>query len=123
MATIRDVAAEAGVSVGTVSNYLNKKINVSEETAGRIRKAIHSLNYVVHNSGRELRRKKSYVLGVVFPNISEPYFEKVVSSIKGYMNVHGPKYSIEIALTDGNPQKEKDVLLNYIGRNVSGIIL
>lgn len=123
MATIKDVANEAGVSIGTVSNYLNEKGNVSAQTSEKIKAAIKKLHYVVQNSGRELRQKKSYVLGLVFPNISEPYFEKVISSIKGYMNLHGSQYSIEMTLTDNNPRKEKETLLNYIGRNISGIIL
>ncbi len=123
MATIKDVALEAGVSIGTVSNYLNRKTNISEKTAKKITEAIQKLNYVVQSSGRELRQGKINVLGVIFPNISEPYFEKVISSIKGYMDLHGSRYSIEIALTDHNPEKEETVLLNYIGRNVSGIIL
>lgn len=123
MATIKDVAREAGVSAGTVSNYLNKKVTVSDKTADKIQKAIMKLHYVVQNSGRELRQQRSNVIGLIFPNISEPYFEKVVSSIKGYMNFHGARYSIEITLTDNNPGKEADVIMNYIGRNISGIIL
>ena len=114
MATIKDVALEAGVSIGTVSNYLNRKTNISEKTAKKITEAIQKLNYVVQSSGRELRQGKINVLGVIFPNISEPYFEKVISSIKGYMDLHGSRYSIEIALTDHNPEKEETVLLNYI---------
>lgn len=123
MVTIKDVALEAGVSIGTVSNYLNRKTNISEKTSKKIAAAIKKLNYVVQSSGRELRQGKINVLGVIFPNISEPYFEKVISSIKGYMNLHGTQYSIEITLTDHNPQKEEEAILNYIGRNVSGIIL
>lgn len=123
MATIKDVAREAGVSAGTVSNYLNKKVTVSDKTADKIQKAIMKLHYVVQNSGRELRQQRSNVIGLIFPNISEPYFEKMVSSIKGYMNFHGSRYSVEIALTDNNPRKEFEVIMNYIGRNISGIIL
>ena len=91
MATIKDVAREAGVSMGTVSNYLNKKVTVSENTAKKIQDAITKLHYVVQNSGRELRKQQSNVIGLVFPNISEPYYEKIVSSIKGYIGFHGAK--------------------------------
>ena len=70
MATIKDVAREAGVSAGTVSNYLNKKVTVSDKTADKIQKAIMKLHYVVQNSGRELRQQRSNVIGLIFPNIS-----------------------------------------------------
>ena len=123
MATIKDVAREAGVSMGTVSNYLNKKVTVSEKTAEKIQKAITKLHYVVQNSGRELRKQQSNVIGLVFPNISEPYYEKIVSSIKGYIGFHGDRYSTEISLTENNAQREEEVLKNYIGRNISGIII
>lgn len=123
MATIKDVAREAGVSMGTVSNYLNQKVTVSEKTAEKIQAAITKLHYVVQNSGRELRKQQSNVIGLVFPNISEPYYEKIVSSIKGYMGFHGAKYSTEISLTENNAQREEEVLKNYIGRNISGIII
>lgn len=123
MATIKDVAKEAGVSIGTVSNYLNQKTNVSEKTAQKISDAIQKLNYVVQNSGRELRKGKNNVLGLIFPNISEPYFEKIISSIKGYMNLHSSRYFIDITLTDHNPQREINAIMNYVGRNISGMII
>lgn len=123
MATIKDVAREAGVSMGTVSNYLNQKVTVSEKTAEKIQDAITKLHYVVQSSGRELRKQKSNVIGLVFPNISEPYYEKIVSSIKGYIGFHGAKYSTEISLTGNNAQREAEVLKNYIGHNISGIII
>lgn len=123
MATIKDVAREAGVSMGTVSNYLNQKVTVSEKTAEKIQDAIIKLHYVVQSSGRELRKQKSNVIGLVFPNISEPYYEKIVSSIKGYIGFHGAKYSTEISLTGNNAQREEEVLKSYIGHNISGIII
>ena len=123
MATIKDVAREAGVSMGTVSNYLNKKVTVSENTAKKIQDAIIKLHYVVQNSGRELRKQQSNVIGLVFPNISEPYYEKIVSSIKGYIGFHGAKYSMEISLTENNPQREEAVVKTYIGRNISGMVI
>lgn len=69
MANIKDVAKRSGVSIATVSNYINNKKKVGEETAARIDEAIRSLNYVVHNSGRELRMQKNNDIGIVIRSI------------------------------------------------------
>lgn len=121
MANIKDVAKRSGVSIATVSNYINNKKKVGEETAARIDEAIRSLNYVVHNSGRELRMQKNNDIGIVFPNISDPYLEKIISSIKGYFSQYDQNFVLE--LSDNNTEKETKAVLNLIGRSVSGIIL
>ena len=64
MANIKDVAKQSGVSIATVSNYINNKKKVGEDTAARIDAAIRNLNYVVHNSGRELRMQKNNDIGI-----------------------------------------------------------
>ncbi|WP_394926629.1 extracellular solute-binding protein [uncultured Robinsoniella sp.] len=121
MANIKDVAKQSGVSIATVSNYINNKKKVGEDTAARIDAAIRNLNYVVHNSGRELRMQKNNDIGIVFPNISDPYLEKIISSIKGYLSQFNRNFVLE--LSDNNTEKETKAVLNLIGRNVSGIIL
>lgn len=121
MITIKDVAKEAGVSIATVSNYLNNKKQFSAATAQRIQTAIDNLNYIVHNSGRELKFQKSKAIGVIFPTISEPYFEHLVSSIKGFFSESDREVILE--LTDSDPDKETKAIFNLIGRNVSGMLL
>ncbi len=119
MATMKDVAKEAGVSTATVSFYLNNK-PVSEEKSLRVAEAIRKLNYVVHASGRDLRTKNSNI-GIILPNIYEPYYEKIINSLKGFLTYRGKEFSLE--LTDDNPERETQSLMSFIGRKSSGIVL
>jgi len=121
LATIHDVAKMAGVSASSVSIYLNNKKRLKPETSRRIAEAINSLCYVVQNSGRELRTKTNNDIGIIFPNMSEPYYEKVISSIKGYLLQNGKNVILEFS--DDNPHIETRILHNFIGRKTSGIIL
>ena len=121
MITIKDVAKQAGVSIASVSNYLNNKKNISAKTARTIQQAIDDLNYVVQNSGRELKMKRNQDIGIVFPTISEPYLERLLSSIKGYLSQYDQTFVLE--LTDSDPRLETKAILNLIGRNVAGMIL
>ncbi|MDR1263330.1 MAG: extracellular solute-binding protein [Oscillospiraceae bacterium] len=120
MVTIREVAKEAGVSIATVSFYLNGK-PVSEEKCLRIEEAVRNLNYVVRSGARDLRVKHNDEIGILFPNVADPYYEKVISSIKGYLSYQGRAFSF--SLSDDDAQSETDTLLRLIGRNCAGIIL
>lgn len=86
MPTIKDVARLAGVSISTVSNYLNNKPNLSAETAVRIQAAIDCLHYVAQDSAREVKRGCIDDVGVILPNISEPYLEKLMAGVKGFLS-------------------------------------
>ena len=102
MITIKDVAKQAGVSIASVSNYINNKKNISAKTARTIQQAIDDLNYEVQNSGRELKMKRNQDIGIVFPTISEPYLERLLSSIKGYLSQYDQTFVLE--LTDSDPR-------------------
>ncbi|MFR8547310.1 MAG: LacI family DNA-binding transcriptional regulator [Lachnospiraceae bacterium] len=76
MAGIREVAAYAGVGVGTVSRALNKTGYVSEETRKKIEEAVKVLNYQPNELARNLYRNKSGVIGVIVPDLENPFFAK-----------------------------------------------
>lgn len=121
MPTMKDVALEAGVSIATVSYYINNKKKVSEEKAKRIHEAIKKLNYFVQNSGRDLRLSTNKDVGILFPDVTEPYLEKMISSIKGFLSQQQKSFVFE--LSDGIPENESRILLDFAGRKLSGIIL
>jgi LacI family transcriptional regulator len=79
--TIREVAKLAGVSIAAVSRYLSGTINLPEGTAERIRDAIEKTNYSPHASARRLRSGRSEALGFVAPNLANPFFALLASSI------------------------------------------
>ncbi|GAB3601574.1 LacI family DNA-binding transcriptional regulator [Microbacterium tumbae] len=79
---IREVAALAGVSLGTVSNYLNHRDRVSAERAERIRAAIESLGFVPNNAGRQLRLGRGSAIAYLAPDVSNPYFTELAEAVE-----------------------------------------
>lgn len=77
IASIRDVARHAGVSVGTVSNVLNDSPKVSPATAERVRVAIDELGYVRNEAARQLRAGRSTIVGLVVLDVRNPFFTDV----------------------------------------------
>ena len=82
MATIKDVAASAGVSIATVSNYLNATKPVNPATARKIDRAIEALQYTANIAARNLRTRKSYEIGVILPNFDDPYYVQLFQGIE-----------------------------------------
>lgn len=81
MANISDVAKRAGVSKATVSRYINNKV-VSEQTALKIKSAIDELGFVPNKLAQSISNQKSDLIGIVVPDLLNPYFSEVVSRIE-----------------------------------------
>ena len=75
--SVRDVATRAGVSVGTVSNVLNRPDKVSPSTVERVRKAIDELGFVRNDAARQLRAGRSLSIGLIVLDVSNPFFTDV----------------------------------------------
>jgi LacI family transcriptional regulator len=75
--SVKDVAARAGVSIGTVSNVLNNPDKVSASTARRVRNAIEVLGYVRNDAARQLRAGRSRAIGLVVLDVSNPFFAEM----------------------------------------------
>ncbi|MFZ2493654.1 MAG: LacI family DNA-binding transcriptional regulator [Thermoanaerobaculia bacterium] len=80
-ATIRDVAAGAGVSVATVSRVFNSPEVVREETVGRVREIAQKLNYVPHLGARSLSTRRTNTIGVLLPDLHGEFFSEVIRGI------------------------------------------
>ena len=81
MASIRDVAKEAGVASCTVSRVLNGTANVAPETEKKIRDAMKKLNYIPNELARGMFRKKANMIAMLVPNIQHPWFASLSSEI------------------------------------------
>jgi LacI family transcriptional regulator len=81
MATVRDVAREAGVSVASVSRALNGHSNVAPATRDRVFAAMRKLNFVPHAGARNLTRQRSDAIGVVLPDLFGEFFSEIVRGI------------------------------------------
>jgi LacI family transcriptional regulator len=81
MATIKDVAREASVSVATVSRVFNGAASVREETAKRIRDVAAALRYAPHGGARSLITRRTHTLGVLLPDLYGEFFSELIHGI------------------------------------------
>ncbi|MGW3572153.1 LacI family DNA-binding transcriptional regulator, partial [Streptomyces sp. NPDC000941] len=79
MVGIKDVARQAGVSVGTVSNVINRPDMVAEATRDRVHAAIERLGYVRSESARQLRAGRSRIISLLVLDMANPFFVDVAS--------------------------------------------
>ena len=82
MATIKDVAKEAGLAVGTVSRVMNNRGYISEDARKRVREAMEKLKYQPNEMARSLQRRHSDLIGLIVPRIEHPYFAKLISMLE-----------------------------------------
>lgn len=118
--SIKDVAIEAGVSGQTVSNYMNSSAPVHKDTKKRIEKAIKKLHYTPNIFARGLRVGKTNTIGIVIPEIANPFFSAVIDGIEEEASKNN--YTIILASSSYNDIKleaELDKFSNY----VDGIII
>lgn len=119
--TIKDIADACHVSKATVSRYLNSSGYVSQEVAERIAAKIEALNYVPSETARSLSTKNSNVIGVVIPEISNPFFAEI---FKGISDVaEGQDMNILFCDTDNQPDKEMKALIMLRTYHVKGMII
>ena len=119
-ATIKMVANRAGVSVATVSKYLNGG-NVYEENAIKIQQAVDELDYKINDVARNLRTKKSYTVGVIASTIRSSFIAEIISTLQCALVKQGYSTIIMDYQTDKDLEvKQLDVLLK---KKVDGIVL
>jgi DNA-binding LacI/PurR family transcriptional regulator len=119
--SIRDVAIRAGVSVGTVSNVLNRPNLVAEATRERVRAAIGELGFVRNESARQLRQGRSRTLGVVLENLANPYFTDLARGAEAAMNTDG--FDALWCTSDGSAAKERRCLDFLEEQRVTGVVI
>ncbi|WP_197058446.1 LacI family DNA-binding transcriptional regulator [Modestobacter caceresii] len=120
-ASIRDVAVHAGVSVGTVSNVLNRPDTVSPGTRERVLGAITALGFVRNESARHLRAGRSRTIGLVVLDIANPFFTDVARGVEEVANAQG--LSVILCNSDGRPAKEAAHLEALTEQRVRGVVL
>jgi len=121
MATMKDVAKLAKVSVATVSNYLNNTKPVKPETRARIEEAIEKLNFMPNASARNLKVKSSNEIAVILPNLNDAYYIDIFKGIEKVFQ--SSNYFVNVAFSDEIPDKEILLINNFLKKNVSGAII
>jgi LacI family transcriptional regulator len=120
-ATIRDVAAAAGVSIATVSAVLNGTPPVSPKRSKLIRDAIASLGYAPHGPARSLRLGKTKAIGIVVGDIANPFFTSLIRIVEQRASEAG--YFVIVANSDDDVDKEINLLRLFREQRVAGILL
>jgi LacI family transcriptional regulator, galactose operon repressor len=122
-ATLRDVAAAAGVHPATASRALNPetRILVSEETARRVSAAAAALGYRPNPVARSLRTRRSHTVGVLIPDLNNPLFPPIVRGLEDRLASKG--YVALIGNTDGDTDRERIIFEQMRARHVDGFVL
>ncbi len=118
--SMRDVAALAQVSVGTVSNVLNSPERVSEATRVRVQAAIEKLGWVPNESARQLRAGHSRSVGMVVMDIANPFFTDVARGAEALL--YGKQFSVQIGNSDQDRGREATLLLRFEQERVGGVL-
>ena len=119
-ATIKDVAAMAGVSISTVSRALSGKTYVEEETKARVMDAVEKLHYQPNLIARGLKEKKTHMIAVMIPALDSLYYAALTQSIEQYAAEAG--YSVLFSNSQNDPEKERKSIEILKTRLVDGII-
>ncbi|GGE19677.1 catabolite control protein A [Marinithermofilum abyssi] len=119
--TIRDVAKRAGVSIATVSRVLNQSKPVSESLRKKIMKAVEETGYRPNAVARSLIHKRTGLVGVIIPEIYNPYFSGLVQGIESIAQQSG--YSVMLAVSGKSVEQELEMLQIFQTRQMEGVIL
>jgi len=121
MATIRDVARNAGVSIATVSAVINNTVPVSPASRQRVLQAIEELQYEPHRGARSLKMGVAQTIGLVISDVTNPFFSAVAGTVERELNVRG--HALFLCNSDEDPAKEETYLRVLQSHRVAGIII
>jgi DNA-binding LacI/PurR family transcriptional regulator len=119
--TIHSVAQEAGVSISTVSKVIHNTGSISEQTRKKVFQAMNKLNYHPDVAAASLRGKKTKVIGLLVPDISNPFYAEVARSIEDRSRELG--FNVMMCNTDNDAEKEKEYLSLLTRQRIDGIVV
>lgn len=119
--SVRDVAQLAQVSVGTVSNVLNRPEKVSPETVARVQDAIDRLGFVRNDAARQLRAGRSTTVGLIVLDVSNPFFAELARGAESSAAKQG--LSVILGNSDEDPAREAAYLDLFEEQRTHGILI
>jgi DNA-binding LacI/PurR family transcriptional regulator len=119
--TQKDVAKLANVSIATVSRYINKVGFISPEVKKRIQDSIDQLEYKPNLLARSLKLKKSHIIGLIFPDIDNPFFIELIKNVENV--AHSLGYNVILCNTQNDLEEEKIYIEMLTGKMVDGYII
>jgi LacI family transcriptional regulator len=121
MATIREVAAQARVSVGTVSNVLSGSVPVSKRLRDRVLAVVQELDYQPNHLAQSLKSRQTRMIGMVIRDITDPLFPQMMRGAKDA--AWAQNYLLVMLDSDEKPEREQEILVALRTRRVDGILL
>jgi len=116
-----DVARKAGVSTATVSHVINKTRHVKVETREKVLKVMEDLNYYLNSAARSLRSRKSHVVGLLVPDISNFFFTSIAKSVESTLKKYG--YSLFFSNSNENLESEIEQIKIFNTQLIDGLIM
>ncbi|OLM28574.1 LacI-family protein transcriptional regulator [Pseudonocardia sp. Ae717_Ps2] len=121
MTTMRDVAARARVSAKTVSRVFNGEVHVLPETRARVEAAMRELDYVPNSVATTFRNGRAPVIGVVVPDLLDPFFAAVAESVNRVAMEN--RMSTVVTSVGDQAEHERDVVERLLGNSLSGLVI
>jgi len=121
LATLKDIAKGAGVTVTTVSRVLNNRGYISDETREKVYQVMKELDYQPNEIARSLSRKKSNIIGLIIPTIGHPFFSELSFYLEYYAYKEG--YKLMLCNSQMEAKKEKEYIDMLRAHQVDGLIL
>lgn len=123
MATLKDVAAKAGVSIATVSRVFNAPDKVKPDTKSQVEQAVKELDYKMSRVAKRLRSAngRAHMLGLIIPDIQNPFFADIARGVEdvAYKN----NYGLLFGLSNEDRKRQKIALETLISESVDGVIV
>jgi LacI family transcriptional regulator len=119
--TLHDVAAEAEVSIKTVSRVVRGEANVSAEVRDRVQRAVKSLNYVPNSLARSLKVGLGDSVGVVIDGIADPFFSALTSAVETV--AHQAGLNVVLGSTGLDPERERAQVDRLMMQQVRGLVI
>ncbi|MBN9073415.1 MAG: LacI family DNA-binding transcriptional regulator [Rhizobiales bacterium] len=119
--SIRDVAARAGVSTGTVSNVLNGKPTVQPHLVDRVRKAARELGFEPDQAAAQLRGRPARIVAALVPDLYNPYFTSLLAALEQRVRESG--YGLIVASANESPREERERLTALLAWRPAGLVI
>ena len=119
--TMKDIARDLGVSVVTVSKVLRNHQDIGDETRKRVLDRIKELNYTPNLAARSLVTGRTYLVGLVVPDLLHPFFAQIAKSLSSALLKKG--YCLTISTSEENPELEEQEINRLLGRRLDALVI
>jgi len=120
-ATIKEIAKRLKISPSTVSRALNDHPSIGLVTTMRVKKVAAELNYEPNQTAIFFKQRKTFTVGVVLPNLSEPFFSAAISEIENVAN--GKNYTVIMGQSMDDADREMKILQTLKNHRVDGVLM